>query len=130
MNTSTTAYEATLAEDMIDADLHHAMGMDEAAELGPVTIPPRNKPAMGMQPAHDFPPTPRSRVLPRLLAMADSYLRADSLRQALEMYFDLRDSHPGTPEADLAEERILEVARRHEDAGELHNARAIYEQLV
>ena len=62
--------------------------------------------------------------------MADAYLRANSLRQAMEMYFDMIRSHPDTPEALLAEERILEVARRHEEAGELHSARAIYEQLA
>ena|SRR6185312_5656075 len=130
MSTATTAYESTQAEDLIDADFRLGMGMDAPTELTPVTFPPRSKPAIVAQAPHDVPPAPRSKVLPRLLAMADSYLRADSLRQALEMYFDLSRSHPGTPEAEMAEERILEVARRHEEAGELHNARAIYERLI
>src|SRR6185312_7067376 len=89
MSTATTAYESTQAEDLIDADFRLGMGMDAPTELTPVTFPPRSKPAIVAQAPHDVPPAPRSKVLPRLLAMADSYLRADSLRQALEMYFDL-----------------------------------------
>ena len=73
---------------------------------------------------------PRSKVLPRLMRMADSYLRTGALRQALEMYFDLYRNHEGSPEAAKAEDRILEVAAIHEENGELHLARAIYEQLI
>jgi hypothetical protein len=46
------------------------------------------------------------------------------------MYFELVRVHPGTPQADQAEERLLEVARAFELAGELRQARGIYEQLL
>jgi hypothetical protein len=78
----------------------------------------------------EAPRDPRSKVLPRLLAMADSYLKSGALRQALEMYFDLYRNHEDSPEAIKAEDRILDVARIHEQNGELHLARAIYEQLI
>jgi hypothetical protein len=131
MSIATTPYETTQTEELLAADLRLAMRMDAPAELGPL-FPARSRPAtaVGPQPTHVGPPAPRSRVLSRLLAMADSYVRAGSLRQAMEMYFELYNSHPDTPEASLAEKRILEVARRHEEDGELHSARAIYEQLL
>jgi hypothetical protein len=105
-------------------------------ELGPVTnhvlpsFSPKHEqtstPHLTIEPARD----PRSKVLPRLLAMADLYLKTGALRQALEMYFDLYRNHEDSPEATKAEDRILEVARIHEENGELHLARAIYEQLI
>jgi hypothetical protein len=145
---STTTYETTrtedsrvadrldadliVATDRLDADLRLAMEMESPPELSPVAFPSRSWPAAAVvaEPAHVVPPAPRPRALARLLAMADAYLRAGSLRQALEMYFELYNSHPDTPEGVQAEHRILKVARRHEDDGELHSARAIYEQLV
>jgi hypothetical protein len=137
MSTATTDYETDQLTELLE-EIRVNGGMDTPAGRSPVNYAPRFQPASApvpapapmAQPAHEVPPAPRSRVLPRLLAMADMYLRADSLRQALEMYFDLIRSHPDTPEAILAEERVLEVARRHEEAGELHSARAIYDQLV
>jgi hypothetical protein len=76
--------------------------------------------------------TPHShlRVLPRLLAMADTYRLAGSLRQAVEMYFQLVREHSDSPQALQAEDRLLEVARSYEEAGELRQARGIYEQLL
>jgi hypothetical protein len=120
-----------IVADRLDADLRLAMEMESPPELSPA-FTPRSWPATAVvaESAHVVPPTPRPRVLARLLAMADSYLRAGSLRQAMEMYFDLYRSYPDTPEAILAENRILKVARRHEEEGELHSARAIYEQLL
>jgi hypothetical protein len=72
----------------------------------------------------------RSRVLPRLLAMADSYRNAGSLHSAVEIYFELIREHAQTPEALQAEERLIEVAQYHERVGESRQARGIYEQLL
>lgn len=72
----------------------------------------------------------RSRVLERLLAMADTYYHGGSLRQAIELYFELVNDYAGTPEADEAEERLLDVGRDYEQSGELRQARGIYEQLL
>jgi hypothetical protein len=131
MSTAIADHETVQMEELLE-EIRLGRGMDDPNGPSPVNFPPRVKPAQAqtMQPAHDVPPPPRSRALHRLLAMADMYLRADSLRQALEMYFDLIRSYPDTLEALQAEERVLEVARRHEEAGELHSARAIYEQLI
>jgi pentatricopeptide repeat protein len=129
-----TAYEITQSRDLIEDEIRLGMSLDAPAELSPVTFPPRAQSAMStatpVQAAHAVPPAPRSRALHRLLAMADSYLREGSIRQALEMYYDMMNRHPETAEALQAEERILEVARLHEEAGEFHNARAIYDQMV
>ena len=62
--------------------------------------------------------------------MADTYYQGGSLRQAIELYFELVRDHAGTPQAAQAEERLLEVARTYERAGELRQARGIYEQLI
>ena len=75
-------------------------------------------------------PPRRSRALLRLLAMADAYLRSNDLHQAIEMYFELMSEHSETAVAEQAEARVLDVARQHELAGELRQARAIYERLV
>lgn len=75
-------------------------------------------------------PDPRSRVLNGLLRMADSYRQSGSLRQALEMYFELAQEHAETPQADAAFDRLLEIARAYEQSGELRAARSIYEQLL
>ena len=72
----------------------------------------------------------RSRVLTRLLGMADTYRATGSLRQAVEMYFELVRQHAESPQALQAEERLLEVAQNYEKAGELRQARGIYEQLL
>jgi hypothetical protein len=131
MSTATTTYEPTRTDDLL-GEILHDMGRDAQAGLSPVAFQARSKPATTTetQPAHNVPPAPRSRVLPRLLAMGDTYFRAGSLRQALDLYFDLARNHPETPEATEAEDRILELARLHEENGELHLARAIYEQMI
>ncbi len=72
----------------------------------------------------------RSRILAGLLRMADAYRASGSLHQALEMYFSLMRDHEGTTQADAALDRILDVASRYEQSGELRQARSIYEQLL
>jgi hypothetical protein len=94
----------------------------------PIVLPPMRPSASETAPAST--PHSRSRVLRRLLAMADAYYQGGSLRQAIELYFGLVRDHAGTPQALQAEERLLEVARAYEHAGELRQARGIYEQLL
>ncbi len=93
----------------------------------PIVLPP-SRPTGG--PSEISTPHGRTRVLPRLLAMADTYFQGGSLRQAIELYFELVREHAGTPQALQAEERLLAVARNYEQAGELRQARGIYEQLL
>ena len=73
---------------------------------------------------------PSSRILARLLSMADAYRESGSLRQAIEIYFELTREHADTPQGHRAEERLFDVARSYERSGELRQARGIYEQLL
>lgn len=70
------------------------------------------------------------RILEGLLRMADTYRATGSLRQGVEIYFELAHSHSGTTQAAAAVMRLLDVARGYEDAGELRQARGIYEHLL
>jgi hypothetical protein len=83
---NTTTYETTPTEDLLAADRRLGTEMEEPAALTPL-FPPRSWPASDVvtPTARVVTPPPRSRVLSRLLAMADSYIRAGSLRQAMEM---------------------------------------------
>jgi hypothetical protein len=116
--------ELMTAEEFLDRELGPSNGRPSSSYSPmPSPIP---APHVAVEPVRD----PRSKVLPRLLKMADFYLKTGALRQALEMYFDLYRNHEDSPEAETAEDRILEVARIHEENGELHLARAIYDQLI
>jgi len=76
------------------------------------------------------PHTDDSRILARLLKMADGYRAAGSLRQAETMYLDLIRTHPDTPQAQQARDRLLEACEDYERQGKLHHARWLYEQLL
>lgn len=71
-----------------------------------------------------------SKVLARLLRMANTYRSAGNLRQALEMYFELVEEHGESVEATQAGEILLGVAEAYEENGELHLARSIYERML
>ncbi len=71
-----------------------------------------------------------SRILALLMSMADAYRESGSLRQAIEIYFELMREHGETPQGHRAEERLFDVARFYERSGELRQARGIYEQLL
>ncbi len=114
--------EEPLAETMLNDDDEES---DAEISRPPIVVPPRPAPAPAMTTPHG-----RTRVLPRLLAMADTYYQGGSLRQAIELYFELVHDHAGSPQARQAEERLLAVARTYEQAGELRQARGIYEQLL
>ncbi|MCY2992903.1 MAG: hypothetical protein NTY19_34230 [Planctomycetota bacterium] len=74
-------------------------------------------------------PSP-SRVLSRLLRMADGYRRSGSPKQAIEIYFELADRNAETPEGQTACERLMEIAEEYEQQGLARQARGIYERLL
>lgn len=77
--------------------------------------------------------TPRgadSRILDRLLKMADGYRKDGALRQAETMYIELIQNHAGTPQAQQARDRLMKVCEEYERQGKLHHARWLYEQLL
>jgi tetratricopeptide (TPR) repeat protein len=91
----------------------------------PVVIPPR------MPQSEDEPLSPqRMRVLDHLLSMADQYSRIGSIRQAIELYFELVTDHPDTEQAAHAGDQLLVIAQHYTDRGELRQARGIYERLL
>lgn len=69
-------------------------------------------------------------VLAHLLKMADGYLAARAVRQAVAIYFEVLEEHGGTQEAGQAHERLLEIADDYEKAGEFHQARSIYARML
>jgi acyl-CoA synthetase (AMP-forming)/AMP-acid ligase II len=71
-----------------------------------------------------------SGVLAHLLKMADGYLAAHAVHQAMAIYFEVFEKHGGTQEAGQAHERLLEIADHCEKAGEFHQARSIYERML
>ncbi len=70
------------------------------------------------------------RVLGRLLRMADDYHGRNAMRQAEEMYLELVEYHPSTPQAQQARDQLLMLCDEYERNGKLHHARWLYEQLV
>jgi hypothetical protein len=69
-------------------------------------------------------------LLSKMLQIADRFRAEDSPREAMAMYFDLAEGYPGTPEAYDALERLLAIASRYEDDGDLRQARSLYERLL
>ena len=71
-----------------------------------------------------------STPLSRLLRMAENYRTFNALRQALEIYWEIVEQHPETPEAAQARERLLAIGAQYEREGKLRQARALYERLL
>lgn len=69
-------------------------------------------------------------LLDRLLAMAQRYRSRGDLREAMELYWELAEDHPGTAEADAASAMLLELAASYERNEAPHMARSIYERLL
>lgn len=69
-------------------------------------------------------------VLERLLAMANVCRSEGHHRQAMELYWELAEDYPGTPQSDAARAVLLELASGYEDSGARHMARSIYERLL
>jgi len=100
-------------------------------------LPRNGSPLIVLPPLRPAPPEPSehetqnvSRVLNHLLSMGDSYRETGFVHSAIEIYFELIHKHAETTQANRAEERLFEVARSYEMAGELRQARGIYEQLL
>ena len=66
----------------------------------------------------------------RLLAMAQRYRSEGKLQEAMDLYWELAEDHPGTPEADAAKAVLLELAASYEREGARHMARSMYERLL
>ena len=83
-----------------------------------------------LEAAVDAPAPPPSPLLQRLLRMADGYRANNGLRQAMEMYYMLAETHEDTPEGVQAAARLLDIAERFEREGKARQARAMYERLL
>lgn len=95
------------------------------AMVAPVVVPPLDRP----EDDEVISPQPK-RLLSHLLGMADMYARNGSLRQAIELYFELVNDYDGTDQALLASDRLMTIAQHYEDNRELRLARGIYERLL
>ena len=69
-------------------------------------------------------------LLGRLLAMAQRYRSEGNLGQAMDLYWELAEDYPGTPEADAASVMLLELAASYERNEARHMARSMYERLL
>lgn len=72
----------------------------------------------------------RGVLLERLLAMARQYRNEGKLQEAMELYWELAEDHPGTPEEKAAKALLLELAANYERDDAPHMARSIYERLL
>jgi hypothetical protein len=72
----------------------------------------------------------RPRLFAHLLRLADGHLARNEPWQAKEIYLKIVDDGGDSPEVDLAAERLLQIAGRHERDGQTHLARSIYERLI
>lgn len=71
-----------------------------------------------------------AKVLVHLFRMADNYRASNSTNSAIEMYFMFFNEHPETIQAEMARERLLEIAVNYEQNGKSRQARGIYERLL
>jgi len=69
-------------------------------------------------------------LLERLLAMAQRYRSEGNFREAMGLYWELAEDHPGTPEADAASATLLDLAANYERNAAPHMARSIYKRLL
>jgi len=101
------------------------------APLGPsVRVTASLGPSPAPTPTPSESPEPDPRLLDRLLKLADAYRAEDALRQATEMYFELAETYPHTPQGDQALKWLLSIAEHYEHAGARRQARSIYERLL
>lgn len=73
---------------------------------------------------------PDAKVLIHLFRMADNYRASNATNSAIEMYFMFLREHPETIQAEMAHERLLEIAENFEAMGHTRQARALYESLL
>lgn len=112
--------------------------MDPVVESTPVdlaTKEPGSVEAVGAAQAGRPPVSEEARpvdqaTLERILALANAYRSEGHHRQAMELYWELVEDYPGTPQSDAARTVLLELASGYEDSGARHMARSIYERLL
>lgn len=73
---------------------------------------------------------PANPLLTRLLKIADGYRAENALRQAIEIYFELVEHYPSTPEAREAWQRLTKIGEQYERSGEFRQARSLYQRLL
>ncbi len=73
---------------------------------------------------------PNHVALERLLAMAKRYRKEGQVREAMEMFWELAESHSDTTQGDAAKELLLEMAAGYERDGSPRLARSIYERIL
>lgn len=66
----------------------------------------------------------------RLLAMAQRYRNEGKLQEAMDLYWELVEDHPGIAEAGAANAVLLDLAANYERDEAPHMARSIYERLL
>ncbi|WP_165227587.1 tetratricopeptide repeat protein [Aquisphaera insulae] len=115
----------TLEEIEVDADDPRSLIEATSRSAAPVVLPPRPAPPSEEPELHH-----RAQVLDHLLGMARQYARNGSIRQAIELFFEVVADHAGTSQAVDAEEHLLAIAQHYEDQGELRQARGLYERLL
>lgn len=67
-------------------------------------------------------------LLERLLGMAQRYRSAGDLHSAMEVYWELVESHGGTSEAETSRNLLFQMAADYERSGATRMARSIYER--
>jgi outer membrane protein assembly factor BamD (BamD/ComL family) len=80
----------------------------------------------------DFPAGPSSEyaILNRLLGMARAYRDEGSVNNAMDIFWQLVDEYPDTPQAEHSKNALLEIAVQYEKDDLRHPAYAIYERLL
>ena len=66
----------------------------------------------------------------RLLVMAQQYQSEGNIRQAKEMFWTLAEDYQRTPQADVAQAALLEMAEGYERNNARHMARSMYTRLM
>ncbi len=118
--------EASAALDESELDMEDSSPSPGARRPpAPVVLTPSSSPPQDQVNTHH-----RTQVLDHLLGMARQYAHNGSLRQAIELFFEVLSDHDGTPQACEAEEHLLAIAQHYEDQGELRLARGLYERLL
>ncbi|OGW51691.1 MAG: hypothetical protein A2V62_04810 [Nitrospirae bacterium RBG_19FT_COMBO_58_9] len=84
----------------------------------------------GLAPASEEARPVDQTVLAWLLVMANAYRSEGLYRQAMELYWELVEDYPGTPQSDAARTVLLEIALGYGGSGVRHMARSIYERLL
>jgi hypothetical protein len=69
-------------------------------------------------------------LLERLLAMAQRYRHDGAIREAMELYWEIAEEYPQTPEAAMSRAVLLDLAVSFERHAAPHMARSIYERLL